>query len=65
MLQLPEKVGAHPSRLFDPGRRASELRGLLRADSGAPDDLVLRLHGEGLAVVQANRSGPLAQRGSR
>ena len=65
MLQLPEKVGAPPSRLLDPGRLANELRALLPADPEAPDDLGLRLHSQGLAVVQANRSGRRAQRGSQ
>jgi hypothetical protein len=55
--QLPEKAGGQASSLLDPGRLASELRALLPADPGARDDLGLRLHGKGLAVVQSNRSG--------
>jgi hypothetical protein len=64
MHQLPEKVGADPSRLLDARRLANKLRALLRADPDTPDDLGLRLHSKGLAAVQADRSRSLARRGS-
>jgi hypothetical protein len=58
MLQLPEQVGADPTRLLDAGHFAAEVRAALSDPRAEPcPDLALRLHAKGLATVKENRSG--------
>jgi len=58
MLQLPEQVGADPTRLLDAERFAGEIFAALGHPRLESDpDLALRLHAKGLATVKENRSG--------